>query len=242
MKGNFYVVGVGPGDPELMTLRAVRLLKECPVWFAPKAHNKGESTALSIAEGVVDRKGKEILEHRFPMKKIRMGEKPDPEVEMAWRTAADAIVEKLRAGKDVIFPTLGDPSIYSTGFYVYHTLLGIAPDLQVKIISGVSSIGSAAAAAFKPLCLGDDRMAVVPATFENGKLRELLINFDTVVMMKVYRVMKRIVPLLEELDLLDQAVLVERCSQNDERIVKDLKSAMAVEPHYFSTIIVRKYS
>jgi precorrin-2/cobalt-factor-2 C20-methyltransferase len=135
---------------------------------------------------------------------------------------------------------LGDPAIYSTGFYVCETLRRIVPDLPIEIVPGVSSIGASAASARQPLCLGDDRMVVIPATFENGKLQEVLENFDTIVLMKVHRVMNRIVPLLDDLGLLDRAVFVERSSQREERISRDLLAELNTEHHYFSTIIVRK--
>ncbi|MDH4322413.1 MAG: precorrin-2 C(20)-methyltransferase [Desulfobulbaceae bacterium] len=240
MTGTFYVIGVGPGDPELLTLKAARLLEKCPVWFVPKAHQNGDSTALSILAGSVATEGKEILELHFPMKKVRMNQAVDPEVEAAWQKAAEAILEKLNAGIDVAFPTLGDPAIYSTGFYVCDTLLKAAPQLPVSIVPGVSSIGASAAAVNQPLCLGDDRMVVVPATFENGRLRETIEQFDTVVLMKVHRVMDKVVGLLTELDLLDKAVLVECSSRNDQRVRRDLAVAAKEETHYFSTIIVRK--
>ncbi|HIJ79336.1 MAG: precorrin-2 C(20)-methyltransferase [Desulfobulbaceae bacterium] len=240
MKGKFYVIGVGPGDSELMTLKAARLLEKCPVWLAPTGRKGGESTALGIVEGVVSSDSKEILTHYFPMKKIRMGQTPDSEVKAAWDQAASLIVARLQAGFDVAFPTLGDPAIYSTGFYVCETLLEQDPDLLVEIVPGVSAIGASAAAAGQPLCLGDDRLVVIPATFENGQLRETLEKFDSIVLMKVHRVMDRLVPLLEELNLMDKAVLVERTSQSGQRIRRDLKVAMHEEQHYFSTMIVRK--
>lgn len=240
MSTRFYVIGVGPGDPELLTMKAARILKHCPVWFAPKARKEGESTALSIIEQVVDADGKDILTHHFPMKKIHMGQAPEPEVARAWRQAADAIALKIRQGQDVAFPTLGDPAIYSTGFYVLETLGEIAPDVDIEIIPGVSSLGASSAAAVKPLCLGDDRMVVIPATFENGRLRETLEQYDTVVLMKVHRVMDRLLGLLEEMDLIDRAVLVERSSLKEQHITRDLRDFAPRQPHYFSTMIVRK--
>jgi precorrin-2/cobalt-factor-2 C20-methyltransferase len=158
----------------------------------------------------------------------------------AWRKAAALVIDRLREGRDVVFPTLGDPAIYSTGFYLCDTLLGLAPELRAEIVPGVSAMGAAAALARQPLCLGDDRLVVIPATFENGQLRETLLAFDTVVLMKVHRVMDRLVPLLSELDLLDKAVLVERSGQDGERISRDLAGALGREMHYFSTVIVRK--
>lgn len=240
MKGSFYVVGVGPGDPELLTVKAIRLLEQCPVWLVPKGKKEGESTALAIVEGQVAGRDKEIVSHYFPMQKIRMGQEPAPEVRAAWLKAARLIVARLEAGYDVAFPTLGDPAIYSTGFYVCETMLEIAPDIRVEIVPGVSSMGASAAAAGQPLCLGDDRLVVIPATFENGYLKEVLTTFDTVVLMKVHRVMDRLVELLTELDLLEKAVLVERTSQNEQRISRNLAALGGREMHYFSTIIVRK--
>ncbi len=240
MKGQFYVVGVGPGDPELMTLKAVRVLKKSPVWLAPAAHKGGSSTALAIASGVINGEQKEILTHHFPMKKVHAGKPADPEVEQAWREAAAIIAAHLENGRDVAFPTLGDPAIYSTGFYIFETLMESVADMSVEIIPGVSAIGATSAAAAVPLCLGNERMVVIPATFEDEKLRGILENFDCIVLMKVHRVMAKLVAILEDLGLLDSAVLVERTSLADQRIRRDLKAAATEKIHYFSTMIVRK--
>ncbi|MFN2355524.1 MAG: precorrin-2 C(20)-methyltransferase [Desulfopila sp.] len=240
MKGRFYVIGVGPGDPELMTLKAVRVLKKSPVWLAPAAHKNGNSTALTIASGVINGEQKEVLTHHFPMKKVHAGKPADPEVEQAWREAAAIIAGHLEEGRDVAFPTLGDPAIYSTGFYIFETLMESVKDMQVEIIPGVSAIGATSAAANMPLCLGNERMVVIPATFEDEKLKDTLVNFDCVVLMKVHRVMAKLVAILEELDLLGNAVVVERTSLDNQRIRRDLKAAAKDELHYFSTMIVRK--
>jgi precorrin-2/cobalt-factor-2 C20-methyltransferase len=240
MNGTFHIIGVGPGDPELLTLKALRVLRDCPVWVVPKGSLNGASTALSIIGDLVPRQDKEILEQYFPMKKIHRGRQTDPEVAQAWRQAAEAICQRLQKGQDVVFPTLGDPAIYSTGFYVCEALSELLPELAVEIIPGVSSIGASAAAIGQPLCLGDERLVVIPATFENGRLRETLEQFDTVVLMKVHRVMDRLVPLLAELNLLEKSVLIERTGQNEQRIHRDLAAAALEKQHYFSTIIVRK--
>lgn len=240
MKGTFYVVGVGPGDPELLTLKAARILDKSKVWLAPAAHKNGDSTALTIANGAVASEGKKIMPHHFPMKKVFMDQAPDPEVKEAWEEAAALINQELNAGNDVALPTLGDPAIYSTGFYVCETLLNLDPDTTVEIIPGISAIGASSAAARTPLCLGDEQVVVVPAVFTNHRLKEILNDFDTIVLMKVNRAMDRLVPLLEELNLLPHTLLVERTSMTDQRVRRDLKKAMGEELHYFSTMIVRK--
>ncbi|MBA3015139.1 MAG: precorrin-2 C(20)-methyltransferase [Proteobacteria bacterium] len=240
MNGTFYVIGVGPGDPELLTLKALRLLASCQTLVVPKGHEDGNSTALAIIEKVVPLAGKEIIEIHFPMKKIRMSAAPDPDVDAAWRRAADTVISHLRTGHNVAFPTLGDPAIYSTGFYTCQTLLELAPESRTVIVPGVSAIGACAASAGVPLCQGDDMMAVIPATFDNERLTEVLNSFQTIVLMKVHRVMDRIVRLLTEQGLLDHAVLIERTSQDTERIIHDLTTVRQDELHYFSSIIVRR--
>lgn len=240
MGGTFYVVGVGPGDPQLMTLKAAKILEQCGVWFVPSAFENGGSMALEIASGAVSREGKTILSHRFPMKQVHRGELPAPEVKQAWQEAAKIIMASLADGKDVVFPTLGDPAIYSTGFYVCETLQEYGSTFKVEIIPGVSSIGASSAVAALPLCLGDERLVVIPATFENDRIRELLELSDVVVFMKVHKVMERLVGLLEELDLIDNAVLVERCSLDDQKVWTDVRQAVGRNIHYFSTMVVRK--
>ncbi len=240
MQGTFYVVGVGPGDPELLTLKSARILNGCPVWFVPSAFDDGGSMALRIAHGAVRSEGKTILSHRFPMKQVHRGRPPDPEVQAAWHQAATTILAALDRGEDVAYPTLGDPAIYSTAFYVCETLQAYGASCRIEIVPGVSAIGASAAVAGLPLCLGDERLVVIPATFADARIRELLALADVAVCMKVYRVMDRLVPLLEELGLVDQSVLVERCSLADQRIWPDIRQAVGRELHYFSTLIVRK--
>lgn len=240
MQGTFYVVGVGPGDPQLMTLKAAKILGDCDVWFVPSAFENGGSMALKIASGAVSREGKTILSHRFPMKQIHRGEAPDPEVKSAWQEAAKIIMASLADGQDVVFPTLGDPAIYSTGFYVCETLQEYGSPFKVEIVPGVSAIGASSAVAALPLCLGDERLVVIPATFENERIRELLELSDVVVFMKVYKVMERLVGLLEELGLVGNAVLVERCSLDDQKIWTDVRDAVGHDIHYFSTMVVRR--
>ncbi len=242
MQGTFYVVGVGPGDPQLMTLKAAKILERCDVWFVPSAFDNGGSMALKIASGVINPEDKRILSHRFPMKQIHRGKAPDPEVKEAWQDAARTIMACLGDGQDVVFPTLGDPAIYSTGFYICETLQEYGSPFNVEIVPGVSAVGASSAVAAMPLCLGDEKLVVIPATFENDRIRELLDLCDAAVFMKVYNVMPRLVKLLEELDIVDNAVLVERCSLTDQRVWTDVREAVDSDLHYFSTMVVRKKS
>jgi len=239
MQSTLYIIGTGPGDPELLTLKALKILNRCPVIIAPKGSKTGRSTALSIIEQAVDLTGKNVHEVYFPMKKIKLGERPLPEVEAEWNATARKVLEILDTGLDVAFPTLGDPAIYSTGYYLYDTLLLMRPDIDVKFISGISAMSSCSATTSTPVCLGDDMLAVLPATFCEEKIKKALNDFDAIVLMKVHRVMDKICRLLTEAGLAENAIYVEKAGMHDERIISNL-SSIPENPHYFSTIIVRK--
>ena len=239
MNGTLYIIGTGPGDPQLLTLKAVRLLDSCPVVFAPRGTKNGTSTALAIVREAVSFDGKTVVELHFPMKKIRSGHDPAPEVLAAWRHAAEMVLHHLDRGQDVCFPTLGDPAIYSTGYYLYETICGLRDDVNVQFIPGVSAMSSCSAALASPICLGDEMVAVIPATFSDERLRDVLDRFDTIVLMKVHRVLDHLVELLRSLDLIDRAVLVEKAGTSGERTIRRL-DGIVEPPHYYSTIIIRK--
>lgn len=239
MESTLFIVGTGPGDPDLLTLKAFNILSNCSVVVAPKGSKGGSSTALSIIEQVVDTSQKDVHETYFPMKKVRLDKDPHPEILSAWTDAAKKILSLLDEGQDVAFPTLGDPAIYSTGYYLYDTLLSLRPKVNVEFISGISAMSSCSASTSTPVCLGDDMLAVVPATFCEEKIRKALAEFDAIVLMKVHKVMDRICKLLSEAGLTENAIYVEKAGMHDQRIISDL-TAIPENPHYFSTIIVRK--
>ncbi|PID74575.1 MAG: precorrin-2 C(20)-methyltransferase [Deltaproteobacteria bacterium] len=240
MQGTFYIVGVGPGDPQLLTLKGARILQETDIWFVPSAYRKGGSRALEIASGAVETAGKKILSHHFPMKRVQRGQAPDAEIQQAWRKAASIVVRCLDEGEDVAFPTLGDPAIYSTGFYVIETLQAYGSSFHFEIVPGISSMGAVSASSGLPLCLGDERFVVIPAAFEDEKIRLLLDCGEAFVFMKVHKALERIIGILDELDLVDNAVLIERASFADERVWTNIREAVGEELHYFSSLIVRK--
>ncbi len=249
MPGTLHVIGIGPGDPELLTLKAVRIIKGTEVLCVPKGREEGTSLALSIVEKAVSLNGKEIVEAHFPMMKTKnSGEagkresgkvKGTSELDTKWNETAENIVSRLNKGKDVAFLTLGDPTIYSTFFYLYDKLLVLCPELNIKIIPGVSSINASAAQANISLGLGNEKIAVLPANYLDN-LKETLEVFDTVVLMKVNKVLNEIKGLLSEMALLENAVCVSRAGMDDEQIFSDIRDIDQEKLNYFSMVIVRK--
>jgi precorrin-2/cobalt-factor-2 C20-methyltransferase len=242
MTGTLYVIGVGPGDPELLTLKAVRILRDAPCLCVPKGREEGSSLALSIVEGVVDLKGKEIIEAFFPMKKTRhSAEAGDDLLEARWNETVLNILKRLNQGIDVSFITIGDPSIYSTFFYLYDRLLALAPAIPIKIVPGVSSITAAAARAGISLGLANEKIAILPATYA-GDLRTIISEFDTIVLMKVYRVFDQVLRSLNETGLLDNSTYISKAGMREEAVIRNLRDVRKDDLNYFSLIIIRKRS
>jgi precorrin-2/cobalt-factor-2 C20-methyltransferase len=229
---------VGPGDPELLTLKGARVLREVDCICVPRGREEGASLALSIVRKVVGLEGKEIIQAYFPMMKT-VRPNHHQELHARWHETVTSILERLDRGIHTAFITIGDPAIYSTFFYLYDRLLEADRGLRMEIIPGVSSINASASLAGIPLGLGNERIAILPANYL-GDLKTSLQLFDTVVLMKVNKVFPEIVALLAELEVLDQAVYVSRAGMVGETVCSDLSSLKTDDLDYFSLIIVRK--
>ncbi|HSR36848.1 MAG TPA: precorrin-2 C(20)-methyltransferase [Desulfurivibrionaceae bacterium] len=234
MSGRIAAVGVGPGDPELLTRKAERLIREADVICAPTGAEDATSYALSIVAAFVDRERQEIIPQTFPM--LRGAAALEPH----WQKAADEVLQRVDAGKRVVFITIGDPCLYSTFLYLYRIFRRQRPEVPVEIVPGISSINAAAAVARVPLGLADDRLTVIPATGPETEVRAALEAFDTVVLMKVSRVFDRLYAMLRELGLADNAVFVRRVGSPQEEVVTDLASLVGTDLDYLSLLIVRK--
>ncbi|MEE9591032.1 MAG: precorrin-2 C(20)-methyltransferase [Thermodesulfobacteriota bacterium] len=232
-----YGVGIGPGDPELMTLKAVRVLKGVDVIAVPKSKEEATSLALDIIRDVIDLKDKEIVELIFPMKRNQM------ELVEAWEESKRQVIERLEGDRDVAFITIGDPLFHSTFIYLLEALCRESPEdrfYNIEVIPGVSSINAASALSCTPLTKSGERMAVIPAMYGDKKLKETIEEFDTVVLLKANKAIDGIITVLEESGLKENAVFVSRAGLAGERVTRDLDSLKGKELDYFSIIIIKK--
>ena len=231
--GCLYGVGVGPGDPELLTRKALRILQQVPVICTPQSETSSDSYALEIVSEFLDRSKQEILRLTFPT--------DDAEgAAGVWRKGADTIAEKLLAGQDVAFITEGDPMLYSTFAYVLEGITSSHSSIPVEIVPGVSSVMAAAASASIPLVTHGQRLAILPAVYGIDDLREAIANYDTIVLMKVNRTLLSALANLETLGLAGKGIYVRRASTTRERVVTDLSELTEEDLDYFSLLIIRK--
>ncbi len=232
--GRLYVVGVGPGDPELLTIKAARILRSVPVIFAPQKDEQSASYARRIIDSLVRKPEQRVIGLVFPM--VR----DEQQVLRHQQKAADSIWEHLDRGDDCAFVNIGDPYLYGTAIYVLKMLQAAHPEVEIEAIPGISSINAAAARAGLPLAINDESIAIISGHCGDTFIRETLETFDTVIFLKVNSVLDRLLGILEEKNLAANAVYVARCTTEDEEIVRNIRTLKGRKLDYLSLLIVRK--
>lgn len=223
-----YGIGVGPGDPELMTLLAVRIIGECAVIALPRSGQE-INAAYTIAKGACpELDDKELLEVDMPMTRDKA------ELARNHDLAAERIIERLEAGKDVAFLTLGDPSIYSTYIYVHKRVLDRGYEAQ--IVPGIPSFCAVAARLNEGLTEAHEGLHIIPASYEG--IEEALALSGTKVLMKSGKSIGKIRGLVAAMEPAPDVKMVERCGMEGERV---FRSAEEIDENagYFSILVVK---
>jgi precorrin-2/cobalt-factor-2 C20-methyltransferase len=223
--GRLYGLGVGPGDPELLTLKALRLLRKVPVIAYP-APEHGDSFARAIVAAWIEGHQREIV-IRFPM---RLGPPPIA----IYDAAAAALAAELDCGHDVALLCQGDPFFYGSFIKLFTRL---ADRYRIEIVPGVSSLTACAAAAALPLVSRDETLAVIPATLDEAELARRLGDADAVAIVKLGRHVAKVRRVLDRLGLNDDAIYVEHASLANQRVAP-LASIAPEEAPYFSMALV----
>jgi precorrin-2/cobalt-factor-2 C20-methyltransferase len=233
-KGTLYGIGVGPGDPDLITVKGVKLLSECDHVFVPKAREEGESVALSIARRHIS-PGAQIHEIVFPMTTDRA------KLTARWEESARVIADVLETGSDACFLTLGDAFLYSTYIYMLRALRRRIPDVDVVTIPGITAFSAAASLAEFPVGEAKETVTIVPTADDLDEVRHALAVGGTVILMKIGKRLGRILDVLESAGAMGRSVFVSRAGMDNQRIVKNLSDLRGLEEDtgYLSIILVR---
>ena len=229
MQGKLYGVGVGPGDPELLTLKALRLIKENEVIAVPGKDIRA-SVAYQIVKGAYeDLDKKTLIPVAMPMTK-------DPQVlKTNHDKAADQVEGYLREGKNVVFLTLGDTTVYSTYLYVHKRIL--ERGYEAEIVSGITSFCAVAARLNMGLVEADQPLHVIPATYKAQEMDEILKLPGTKVLMKTGKKMKQVKESIEKSG--QKAVMIENCGMPSEKIYRSAEE-IPEDSGYYSLIIVKE--
>jgi len=234
-----FCVGCGPGDPELLTIRALNLIKEADVIFVPTSKLNKPSIALSIVEKYL-KKTTKIINLIFPMIKDR------DSLKEYWKKNAFEIAQIVRSGKKTVYLTVGDPSLYSTWIYIHKELKKKYQDIEIEIVPGITSIFAFAAEAKISLVEGDENLSIVPACYDLNKVKNTVKSSDTIVFLKDGRYFDNVIEMLSDTGFSDDSkIAIAQDVSTQENILeikslKDIKGKKQSSSKYFSIMVVKR--
>jgi len=233
-------VGCGPGDPELLTVKAVNAIKNANVIMCPTSKEGKPSIALSVVSSLIDKdKNIEIVNLVFPMTK-------DKDIlENTWQKNSQIIAESIFSGKKVVYLTVGDPYLYSTWIYLHRELSIKYPDIKITVIPGIVSMFTFASKIGISLAEGAEKMAVIPSCYDLSKVKEIAKNCDTMVFLKDGRYFDQVINLLREAGFSKDSIFaIGQDLDTDKEIVKKLTLGQVTEDtitsKYFSIMVVKR--
>jgi precorrin-2/cobalt-factor-2 C20-methyltransferase len=233
-------IGCGPGDPELLTIKALDRLRAADVIFGPTSREGKPSIAIGVVEKYVDRKRQIVSTLVFPMKK---------EKELLvdyWKKNASEIAKSVYSGNNVVYLTVGDPSLYSTWAYVFKELREDFSDIEIEIIPGITSMFSFAAEAKLSLAEGEQTVGIIPACYDIERVKETARTCDTVIFLKDGRYFSEVIYMLPHAGFSnDSMVTIARDVSVDEQIIRtsqlrELQQVPETGDKYFSIMVVKK--
>lgn len=231
--GHFYTVGIGPGDPGLLTLDAVKVIESADVIVAPRSEIAKSSLALDVVQQYIPEKT-DVIEHVYPM--VR-----DPEVASAnWAKISTRVGELLEQGLSVAHITLGDPMIYSTAHYLLEGFPAMVTADRIHVIPGISAFQKAIALGQVTATIQNDRMLLMPAS-KLEEVEKALQNCETLVLYKAGKGFNKLCELLERYNLAASAMAVFYAGiEGREVVYKSLEGLKDVEPPgYMATVVIR---
>jgi precorrin-2/cobalt-factor-2 C20-methyltransferase len=217
MSGTFYAIGVGPGDPELLTLKAVKRLQQSTIIYVPTSR-LSRQTWLGDAVQTYAIADCDVRQVEFSLGSDSQQRQDH------WMWVATEIIAELRRGNDVAFVTLGDPLLYSTMIYLLRALHQQWEDIAIEIIPGITAYSHVAALTKFAVGEGEQPVTILPTVMDRKALRAAIKKGGTLILMKIGKRLPQILDLLEEFGLLENGVFVARAGLSGQRIETDLNN------------------
>ena len=233
-------VGCGPGDPELLTVKAVKAIRNADVIMCPTSKEGKTSIAYSIISPILDESKKpEVVNLVFPMVKDK------ETLEDTWKKNAQAIADTIKSGRNVVYLTVGDPSLYSTWIYLQRELKSKHPEIKITVVPGIVSMFAFASKVGISIAEGDETVAVIPACYDLSRVKETAKNCDTMIFLKDGRYFDQVIALLKEVGFSDNSLFaIAQDVGTNEEIVKKLTLGEVTKDtltsKYFSIMVVKR--
>ena len=231
--GTLYGIGVGPGDPDLITIKAAKILNQVDIVFAAASTKNSHSLAVNIAREHIPENAT-VQRLKFPMTRDKN------KTRKAWKEHARTIIAELERGRNVAFLTLGDSMTYSTYGYILRNVMTMAPHLDVQTVPGITSYQAAAARLNTPLVEGEESLMIVSGVKGGNRLRELSAKPENIVFLKAYRNVTDIKAAIDESGKYPSCVGVRSCGHPNEEILRDIDELSRRDPDYWTLILTKQ--
>ena len=233
-------IGVGPGDPDLLTVKAVKAIQSTDIIMCPASREDRPSIALSVVSSLIDKtKNQEIIKLIFPMTK-------DKDVlESTWKKNAKIMAEKVLSGKNVVYLTVGDPYLYSTWIYMHREIETNYPELKISVIPGIVSIFTFASKVGISIAEGAEKVAIIPSCYDLTAVREIAKNTECLIFLKDGRYFDQVIDLLKESGFPDNSIFaIGQDLGTDKEIIRKLTLGEVnddtLTSKYFSILVVKR--
>ena len=233
-------IGVGPGDPDLLTVKAVKAIQDADVIMCPASKEDRPSIALSVVSSLIDKtKNQEIIKLIFPMTK-------DKEVlEATWKKNAKIMAEKVLSGKNVVYLTVGDPYLYSTWIYMHRDIESNHPELQISVIPGIVSMFTFASKVGVSIAEGAEKVAIIPSCYDLATVKEIAKNAESLIFLKDGRYFDQVIDLLRESGFPDNSIFaIGQDLGTEKEIIRKMTLGEVnddtLTSKYFSILVVKR--
>ena len=238
--GELIGIGVGPGDPELLTVKAVKAIQNADTIMCPASKEDRPSIALSVVSSLLDKtKNQEIIKLIFPMTKDKSV------LESTWMTNAKIMAEKVATGKNVVYLTVGDPNLYSTWIYMRRDIESNHPELKISVIPGIVSMFTFASKVGVSIAEGAEKVAIIPSCYDLTTVKEIAKNAESLIFLKDGRYFDQVIDLLKESGFSNDSIFaIGQDLGTDKEIIRKLTLGEVnddtLTSKYFSILVVKR--
>ena len=233
-------VGCGPGDPELLTVKAVNAIKNADVIMCPTSKEGKPSIALSVVSSLIDKtQNQEIIKLIFPMTK-------DKDVlESTWKRNAKIMAEKVLSGKNVVYLTIGDPYLYSTWIYMHREIETNHPELKISVIPGIVSMFTFASKIGVSIAEGAEKVAIIPSCYDLTSVKEIAKHSESMIFLKDGRYFDQVIKVLKESGFPDDSIFaIGQDLGTENEIIRKMTLGEVndgtLTTKYFSILVVKR--